>query len=60
MRKLRQGIDSLLKTTRMMCSVLRLQQLEDAVRLTHGLGPDLPLDVLSEEAAVVRTVHRVL
>ena len=34
MRKLRQGIDSLLKTTRMMCSVLRLQQLEDAVRLT--------------------------
>ena len=34
MRKLRQGMDSLLKTTRMMCSVLRLQQLEDAVRLT--------------------------
>ena len=34
MRKLRQGMDSLLKTTRMMCSVLRLQQLENAVRLT--------------------------
>ena len=34
MRKLRQGMDSLLKTTRMMCSVLRLQQLEDAVKLT--------------------------
>ena len=34
MRKLRQGMDSLLKTTRMMCSVLRLQQLQDAVKLT--------------------------
>ena len=26
MRKLRQGMDSLLKTSRLMCSVLRLQQ----------------------------------
>ena len=34
MRKLRQGMDSLLKTTRMMCSVFRLQQLQDAVKLT--------------------------
>jgi len=35
MRKLRQGMDSLLKTSRMMCSVFRLQQLEEAIRLTH-------------------------
>ena len=34
MRKLRQGMDSLLKSTRMMCSVLRLEQSEEAVRLT--------------------------
>jgi len=35
MRKLRQGMDSLLKTSRMMCSVFRLQQLEEAIKLTH-------------------------
>jgi len=35
MRKLRQGMDSLLKTSRLMCSVLRLQQMEEAVELTH-------------------------
>ena len=34
MRKLRQGMDSLLKSSRLMCSVLRLQQLQDAVKLT--------------------------
>ena len=34
MRKLRQGMDSLLKTSRLMCSVLRLQQLKEAVKLT--------------------------
>ena len=34
MRKLRQGMDSLLKSTRMMCSVLRLQQSGEAVQLT--------------------------
>ena len=28
MRKLRQGMDSLLKTSRLMCSVLRLQQVK--------------------------------
>jgi hypothetical protein len=32
MRKLRQGMDSLLKTSRLLCSVLRLQQLKEAVR----------------------------
>ena len=37
MRKLRQGMDSLLKTTRMMCSVFRLQQSPEAVRLTAGV-----------------------
>ena len=31
MRKLRQGMDSLLKTSRLMCSVLRLQQVVDDV-----------------------------
>ena len=35
MRKLRQGMDSLLKTSRLMCSVLKLQQLQEAVKLTH-------------------------
>ena len=34
MRKLRQGMDSLLKTSRLVCSVLRLQQSPEAVRLT--------------------------
>jgi len=34
MRKLRQGMDSLLKTTRMMCSVFRLEQSHEAVKLT--------------------------
>jgi len=37
MRKLRQGMDSLLKTSRLMCSVLRLQQLKEAVQLTHAV-----------------------
>ena len=37
MRKLRQGMDSLLKTTRMMCSVFRLQQSPEAVRLTASV-----------------------
>ncbi|XP_023330385.1 type II inositol 3,4-bisphosphate 4-phosphatase [Eurytemora carolleeae] len=35
MRKLRQGMDSLLKSSRLVCSVLRLQQIKDAVSLTH-------------------------
>ena len=34
MRKLRQGMDSLLKSSRLMCSVLKLQQQQDAVKLT--------------------------
>ena len=34
MRKLRQGMDSLLKTSRLVCSVLRLQQSGEAVQLT--------------------------
>ena len=34
MRKLRQGMDSLLKTSRLMCSVLRLQQVREALILT--------------------------
>ena len=34
MRKLRQGMDSLLKTSRLVCSVLRLQQSPEAVQLT--------------------------
>jgi len=37
MRKLRQGMDSLLKTSRLMCSVLRLQQSKEAVQLTHAI-----------------------
>ena len=37
MRKLRQGMDILLKTTRMMCSVFRLQQSSEAVRLTASV-----------------------
>ena len=37
MRKLRQGMDSLLKTSRLMCSVLRLQQMKEAVHLTHAV-----------------------
>jgi len=37
MRKLRQGMDSLLKTSRLMCSVLRLQQQKAAVDLTHRI-----------------------
>merc|ERR1719186_1301215 len=37
MRKLRQGMDSLLKTSRLMCSVLRLQQINAAVDLTHRI-----------------------
>lgn len=35
MRKLRQGMDSLLKSSRLVCSVLRLQQSKEAVKLTH-------------------------
>ena len=37
MRKSRQGIDSLLKTSRLVCSVLRLQQLGPAFQLTHDI-----------------------
>jgi len=37
MRKLRQGMDSLLKTSRLVCSVLRLKQVEEAVTLTHEI-----------------------
>jgi hypothetical protein len=36
MRKLRQGMDSLLKTSRLLCSVLRLQQLKEAVRYLNN------------------------
>ena len=36
MRKLRQGMDSLLKTSRLLCSVLRLQQLKEAVRYARA------------------------
>ena len=38
MRKLRQGMDSLLKTSRLVCSVLRLQQSPEAVQLTAEVG----------------------
>ena len=38
MRKLRQGMDSLLKTSRMMCSVFRLEQSPEAVKLTAEVG----------------------
>ncbi len=37
MRKLRQGMDSLCKTSRLVCSVLRLQQLKEAVNLSHDI-----------------------
>jgi len=37
MRKLRQGMDSLLKTSRLVCSVLRLKQAKEAVNLTHEI-----------------------
>ena len=37
MRKLRQGMDSLCKTSRLVCSVLRLQQLREAVNLSHDI-----------------------
>ena len=37
MRKLRQGMDSLLKTSRLMCSVLRLQQVKQSL-ITGDVG----------------------
>ena len=37
MRKLRQGMDSLCKTAKLACSVLRLQQTAAAVQLTHQI-----------------------
>ncbi len=37
MRKLRQGMDSLCKTARLVCTVLRLRQLREAVNLTHSI-----------------------
>eukprot|EP00095_Tigriopus_kingsejongensis_P011180 maker-scaffold456_size166325-snap-gene-0.28 protein:Tk11180 transcript:maker-scaffold456_size166325-snap-gene-0.28-mRNA-1 annotation:"type i inositol- -bisphosphate 4-phosphatase-like" len=37
MRKLRQGMDSLCKTSRLVCSVLRLQQSREAVNLSHSI-----------------------
>ncbi len=37
MRKLRQGMDSLCKTSRLVCSVLRLQQIREAVNLSHDI-----------------------
>ena len=37
MRKLRQGMDSLCKTARLVCSVLRLQQTSEAVDLSHAI-----------------------
>lgn len=37
MTKLRQGMDSLCKTARLVCSVLRLQQTQDAVSLCHAI-----------------------
>ena len=37
MRKLRQGMDSLCKTARLACSVLRLHQTMDAVDLSHAI-----------------------
>ncbi|XP_059080345.1 inositol polyphosphate-4-phosphatase type I A-like isoform X1 [Tigriopus californicus] len=37
MRKLRQGMDSLCKTSRLVCSVLRLQQSREAVNLSHDI-----------------------
>jgi inositol polyphosphate-4-phosphatase len=37
MRKLRQGMDSLCKTARLVCSVLRLRQQREAVNLTHEI-----------------------
>ena len=37
MRKLRQGMDSLCKTAKLSCSVLRLQQTPSAVQLTHQI-----------------------
>ena len=37
MRKLRQGMDSLCKTAKLSCSVLRLQQTAAAVQLTHQI-----------------------
>uniref|UniRef100_A0A0K2UL75 Type I inositol3,4bisphosphate 4phosphatase-like [Bombus impatiens] n=1 Tax=Lepeophtheirus salmonis TaxID=72036 RepID=A0A0K2UL75_LEPSM len=37
MRKLRQGMDALCKTARLVCSVLRLQQLHEAVDLSRSI-----------------------
>ena len=37
MRKLRQGMDALCKTARLVCSVLRLRQLRPAVELTREI-----------------------
>lgn len=37
MRKLRQGMDALCKTSRLVCSVLRLQQRRAAVNLSHDI-----------------------
>ena len=37
MRKLRQGMDSLCKTARLICSVIRLQQKSEAVELSHAI-----------------------
>ncbi|QQP37923.1 Type I inositol3_4bisphosphate 4phosphatase-like [Caligus rogercresseyi] len=37
MRKLRQGMDALCKTARLVCSVLRLQQLNEAVDLSRSI-----------------------
>ena len=37
MRKLRQGMDSLCKTARLTCSVLRLHQTMEAVELSHAI-----------------------
>ena len=37
MRKLRQGMDSLCKTAKLTCSILRLRQTPEAVQLSHQI-----------------------
>ena len=56
MRKLRQGMDSLLKTSRMMCSVFRLEQSPEAVKLTAEVG--IIVRIRSGKTKFIQTLSR--
>ncbi|CAB4066700.1 unnamed protein product [Lepeophtheirus salmonis] len=68
MRKLRQGMDALCKTARLVCSVLRLQQLHEAVDLSRSIkhrhfwcrAPDLTFLMVCMELGPLVTFETLL